>query len=71
MEAPGGTVAEVVAALEAARPGLRDFILDEHGKLRKHVNIFVGQKMVGDRDGLSDTLAPDAKLFVMQALSGG
>ena len=36
-----------------------------------HVNIFVGEERVADRDGLSDAVAPDARVYVLQALSGG
>ena len=71
MEAAGETVAEVVASLEAARPGLRDWILDEYGRLRRHVNIFVGKRMVRDREGLGDEVKASDRLFVLQALSGG
>lgn len=71
MDAPGETAAEVVASLEEARPGLGGFIVDEHGRLRQHVNIFVGQRMVRDRESLSDPVGESERLFVLQALSGG
>lgn len=67
----GSTVAEVVAALDKNYPGLSDYIVDERGALRKHVNIFVGNTMVRDRDGLSDPLSKDAQVYIFQALSGG
>jgi hypothetical protein len=35
------------------------------------VNIFVGNEPIGDRATLSDALAPDARVFILQALSGG
>lgn len=67
----GGTVAEVVRALDARHPGLGDYIVDERGALRQHVNIFVGKALVRDRDALSDPVGPDDEVFVFQALSGG
>ena len=67
----GTTVAEVVRALEAVAPGLPDYIVDERGALRPHVNLFVGEEMVVDRRALSDRVAPGAKVYVFQALSGG
>jgi hypothetical protein len=33
--------------------------------------VFVDGEAVLDRDGLADPVAPAARLFVMQALSGG
>jgi sulfur-carrier protein len=65
------TVAEVVQALERLAPGLGFYICDERGRLRRHVNIFVGEESVMDRERLSDPVAPDAQVLVMQALSGG
>lgn len=71
VEVPAGTVAELVDALEERHPGLRDFLVDERGTLRKHVNIFIESEMVRDRQRLSDPLQPESQVFVMQALSGG
>jgi hypothetical protein len=70
-DVPGGTIREVVDALERRHPGLRSYILDEAGRLRRHVNIFVGDEAIADRDHLGDPVAPDAKVFILQALSGG
>lgn len=67
----GGTVAEVVAALDRAHPGLADYLVDERGSLRKHVNIFVNEDLLEDRKALTDRVAETDRVFVMQALSGG
>jgi molybdopterin converting factor small subunit len=50
---------------------VRDYLVDERGRLRKHVNIFIGDAMVRDRAALSDPIADDAEVFIFQALSGG
>ena len=65
------TVAEVVRALDERAPGLGFYICDERGRLRRHVNIFVDGELVRDRRTLTDPLAPDSQVFVVQALSGG
>lgn len=67
----GRTVAEVIAALDAQYPGLGGYIVDETGALRKHVNIFLGNDLIADRQTLSDKVRPDDRVFVFQALSGG
>jgi sulfur carrier protein ThiS len=46
-------------------------ILDDQGGLRRHVVVFVGGEPVRDRTRLTDAVAPDAEIAVMQALSGG
>ena len=57
--------------LDRRHPGLASYLVDERGRLRQHVNIFVGESSVRDRERLSDGVASDARLFIAQALSGG
>ncbi len=70
-EVPGATVREVLEAALRLNPPLRGYLLDDQGRLRRHVVVFVGGEMVSDRDGLTDRVDPSAEVFVMQALSGG
>lgn len=70
-EVPGATVREVIDELERRHKGLASYIVDDTGRLRRHVNIFVGEEPIYDREKLSDKLTPDAKVFILQALSGG
>lgn len=65
------TVADVVRELDRISPGLAFYICDERGRVRQHVNIFIGNDRVSDRQRLSDPVAPDAEVFILQALSGG
>lgn len=64
-------VAAVLRGLDARYPGLRDYIVDDSGALRKHVNVFVDEKPVRDRTTLSDPVGPASDVLIMQALSGG
>lgn len=70
-EVPGGTVREVIDELDRRYPGLASYVTDETGRLRRHVNIFVGDEPIWDREGLTDAVPPDGKVFILQALSGG
>lgn len=65
------TVAEVVQAANARWDGIADYVVDEQGALRKHVNIFVDGELIYDKQTLSDKVTSASKIFVMQALSGG
>ena len=65
------TVADVVREMERIAPGFAFYVCDERGRLRTHVNIFVGEESIADRTRLSDPVGPDARVFIMQALSGG
>ena len=71
LDVSGTTVAEALAELRAREPRLVDYICYEHGGLRKHVNIFIGEETVTDRQQLSDPIGDNDRLYVIQALSGG
>jgi sulfur-carrier protein len=66
-----GSVRDVVGAIEAIAPGFASYVVDEHGAMRPHVNIFIGDELVVDRVHLSDPVHPDARVSIFQALSGG
>jgi sulfur-carrier protein len=65
------TVAEVVREVEKIAPGFAFYVCDERGRLRRHVNVFVEEERVVDRERLSDRVDGDARVFILQALSGG
>ena len=71
IELEGSTVAEIVAAVNARWDGLADYILDEKGALRKHVNIFLEEELIHDKKTLSDAVHKNSRIYIMQALSGG
>ena len=71
VEAPGATVGAVLEAVFADNPRLRSYILDDQGRLRKHVKVFVADQPVADRRRLSDSVKGSDEVFVFQALSGG
>jgi molybdopterin synthase sulfur carrier subunit len=66
-----GTVKKALAALTAAHPGLRDRLMDERGRLRPHVNVFVGREDIRWTGGLETTLPAGAELHILPAVSGG
>jgi len=65
------TIAEVIHAIDERWEGISTYIVDEHGALRKHVNIFIGEEMLQDKTHLSDAVEADTRIYIMQALSGG
>ena len=67
----GGTVREVLDHVFGDNPQLRGYVLDDQGRLRKHVVIFLDGQQIADRAGLSDSVAPESEVLVMQDLSGG
>ena len=71
MEVSATTVKGVLDAVFSESPRLRGYVVDEHGRLRKHVNVYVNDTVVRDRVGLSDSVGATDEIFVFQALSGG
>lgn len=68
VEAEGGAVGEVLDDLDRRYPGLKFRLIDEQGRIRRHMRIFVGQDearvvTVPVRDG--------SEVLIFGALSGG
>lgn len=68
VEAAGATVGEVLVDLDRQFPGLRFRVVDEQGRLRQHMKVFVNEDVVRD---LATPLGPTDEVTLMQALSGG
>lgn len=71
VETEGGTLTAVIDDLEAKHPGIAERLLDESGRLRRFVNVFVDDEDVRFQDGL-DTRVPDgATVSIIPAVAGG
>ena len=67
----GANVRDVLANLFSDHPRLKGYILDDQGRLRKHVCVFVdGVRLIGAEALLAET-SDKSEIYVMQALSGG
>jgi molybdopterin synthase sulfur carrier subunit len=67
----GDSLSEVLNEIETSFPGIRSYIVDDQGSLRKHVNIFIDGRLITDRTSLSDSFSKDSEIYIIQALSGG
>jgi len=65
------SVKEILEKVEQEYPGIKNYIVDEHGALRKHVNIFINEDLILDKINLSDSIEENTAVYFMQALSGG
>jgi molybdopterin converting factor small subunit len=64
-------LAQVLDALWAVYPGVRDRVLTEQGALRPHVNVFVGPESIRFSGGLATPVTDSAEVSILPAVSGG
>ncbi len=57
--------------LDARWPGIGRRVRDEQGRLRTHVNVFIGDENARDLDGLATVVPPNAEVSILPAVSGG
>jgi molybdopterin synthase sulfur carrier subunit len=63
----GATVTELLSELERLNPPLSGWILDERGRVRRHINVFVN----GEQAGADTPVAAEDRVDVLPAISGG
>jgi len=69
--AEGETLTDVLDSLESSYPGIKARVVDDQGKLRRFVNIYVAEEDVRFSSGL-DTPTPDgAQVSIIPAVAGG
>jgi molybdopterin converting factor small subunit len=67
LELPASNVRELLDALDARWPGMRDRLCDSRPAIRRHISIFVN----GRRATLETPLASGTEVAIMTAISGG
>jgi len=67
----GATLAEVLDALDADHPGFRGRVLDDDGKLRRFVNVYVGDDDVRFESGLATATPSGSTVSIIPAVAGG
>jgi molybdopterin converting factor small subunit len=69
--ADGNTLPEILGKIESVYPGVKSYVLDEQGSLRRHVNIFIDGVLINDRSALTHAVNENSEIYIIQALSGG
>ena len=65
------TVRAALQQLASEHPSLYRSVCDETGAVRRHINLFVNETLVRDRERFDTALEPGDELFIMTAVSGG
>jgi molybdopterin converting factor small subunit len=66
----GNTVAEVIDDLERNHPGVRECLLDG-GRVRRFLNLYVGDDDIRFLDGLDTKLGAADTLTILPGIAGG
>jgi molybdopterin synthase sulfur carrier subunit len=63
----GADVRAVIRSLESSWPKTAGWVLDDQGRVRQHVNVFLN----GERVREDATVAPEDTLHVLASITGG
>jgi MoaD family protein len=69
--ANGGTIGEVIDALEQQYPGLKERVVDPDGSIRRFVNIFVNGENARQLDGALTPVNRGDEVGIIPAMAGG
>ena len=65
------TLVELLDKLDAEHPGIKARVLDDEGKLRRFVNVYVGEEDVRFAGGLQTPTPDGATVSIIPAVAGG
>jgi len=71
IQVEAATLGDALDAYFAAAPKVRPYILDDQGRLRRHVAVFIDGELLIDKRNLGRNVSTASEIYVMQALSGG
>jgi molybdopterin converting factor small subunit len=66
-ELEGATVIELLRGLESRHPEVGGWIVDERGRIRRHINVFVN----GERSRADTPVRSGDRVEVLPAITGG
>ncbi len=71
IEASGRTLADVFADIERRHPGFRSRVLDDAGRLRAYVNVYIGEDDARTKGGTDAPVPDGSEVMVIPAMAGG
>jgi molybdopterin synthase sulfur carrier subunit len=64
-------VGDMLVAIDAKHPGLKERICDDKGNVKRFINIFVNEEDIRFQDNLQTPLAAGAEVSILPAIAGG
>ena len=71
VQAEGATLSAVLGSVDAAHPGVAGRVLDDDGKIRRFVNVYVGDEDVRFASGLETPTPDGVTVSIIPAVAGG
>jgi sulfur-carrier protein len=71
IEATGRTLADVIGDIERRHPGFAERVLDDDGRIRTYVNVYIGEDDARSRGGTSAVVPEGSEVMVIPAMAGG
>jgi molybdopterin synthase sulfur carrier subunit len=71
IEVMAGTIDDALTAIETAHPGIKARLCDDSGKLRRFVNVFVGEEDIRFLEGQQTTIKDGDLIDIVPAIAGG
>lgn len=71
IECSANNVSELIDALEAACPGIKERLCDEQGKPRRFLNFYVNSDDIRFLEGTNTALKDGDEVSIVPAVSGG
>lgn len=71
VSAEGATLGDLLDDLETRFPGIRARVFDDNGRLRRFVNVYVGNEDVRFLDDLATPTPDGTQVSIIPAVAGG
>lgn len=71
VEVAGGTVSEVIDALNASYPGIGERLLDQSGEIKRFINVFVNDDEIRTLQGAQTPVGAGDRVTIVPAMAGG
>jgi sulfur-carrier protein len=65
------SIDQMIGTLEAAHPGMRAKLCDDSGKIRRFINVFVGEEDIRFLEGQETELRDGDSVDIVPAIAGG
>ena len=65
------TLQDAIDSLDATAPGIKARLIDDEGKLRRFINLYINDDDVRFLDGLATVLNDGAQISIVPAVAGG